>query len=416
MHPERITTLKSYAPAATRIRGEVGALPHIQTPMKTKYLNSIFFLLFQREGMANSSAVVDARESDIANALDPNDAIDFSEGADGWFKISPYGVFRGRNPGRPQHISIDNAKLMEGEFNSLLGKLGRKFRGIPIYHGHPDVDPELWQDDRRIGKITKLEARADGLWGYAEWNSLGEDNKREGWWIYPSPRWDQAPGKDRFAPDRLISVGLTNQPRIQESEPVFNSQLETKTNTTDMDPKLIRQKLGLAPEATDEEVLAKLDSVVTAATNAGTQATELENARTAMAAEKQAKEQLACSITAKDGEITTLRAAHNKALLDLAVREGRITAAERPTWEGRLNGANRESEINSLTTKKADLNTRGLDLGNRREERATTDNLREEVSNAVAKLQKDEGLGYDAAWKRVKKDPQFKGYFEREEG
>lgn len=29
MRPERITTLKAYAPSAIRIRGEVGALPEI---------------------------------------------------------------------------------------------------------------------------------------------------------------------------------------------------------------------------------------------------------------------------------------------------------------------------------------------------------------------------------------------------
>ncbi|MEI6675068.1 MAG: phage protease [Verrucomicrobiota bacterium] len=232
--------------------------------MKPKFLNSIF----RREAVANVTQDAKARESSVANALDPAEAIDFSESADGWFKISPYGVFRGKTPGRPQHVSVENAKAMESEFNSMLGTLGRLFRGIPIYHGHPDVDPEIWPDDRRIGKITQLQARADGLWGFAEWNSLGDQNKAEGWWIYPSPRWDSPVGQTRFTPDRLISIGLTNTPRIEDSEPVFNSELETKTleTTTEpnqpMDPKLIRQKLGLAPEATDEEVIAKLDSVM----------------------------------------------------------------------------------------------------------------------------------------------------------
>ncbi len=205
--------------------------PRNQPTMKPKSFNFIFAPIFRRECVANSAVIAEARESAIANSLDPDDAIDFSDGADGWFKISPYGVFRGRAPGRPQHVSVANAKLMEGEFNSLLGKLGRKFRSIPIYHGHPDVDPELWPDDRRIGKITKLEARADGLWGYAEWNSLGEDNKREGWWIYPSPRWDQAPGKDRCEPDRLRSIVHTSRGRlvIVEEEQTKNGRLALKS-------------------------------------------------------------------------------------------------------------------------------------------------------------------------------------------
>ncbi len=232
--------------------------------MKPNLFNSIFLALTNRESVENSGTA-DAREAAIANALDPSEGIDFSDTADGWFKISPYGQFRGKVPGRPQTVSLDNAAAMVEEFNSVLGKLGRAFRGVPIYHGHPDVDPEIWTDDRRIGKVTKLEARADGLWGLAEWNSIGQENKAEGWWIYPSPRWDAPAWKNSFTPDRLISIGLTNTPRILESEPVFNSQLENENNTI-MDPKLIREKLGLAPEATDEEVLAKIDSLTTAAT------------------------------------------------------------------------------------------------------------------------------------------------------
>lgn len=369
--------------------------------------------LGQRESVANS-AIADGREAAVANALDPSDAIDFSESADGWFKISPYGTFPGKIPGREQHVSLDNAKAMESEFNSLLGKLGRKFRGVPIYHGHPDVDPTIWTDDRRLGKITQLEARADGLWGFAEWNSIGEQNKAEGWWIYPSPRWDAPVGGKKFSPDRLMSIGLTNTPRIVESDPVFNSQLQT--NPTIMDPKLIREKLGLAPEATDEEVFAKIESLTTAANSEETAATELENAKTALDAEKKAKDEMACSITVKDSEITSLREAHNNSILDLAIRDGRITQADRPTWQARLASGNREQEINSLAAIAPKLNGKQLDLADRRADRAAGDDLREQVANSVAKLQRDEGLSYDAAWRKTKKDPAFKAYFERAEG
>ena len=376
-----------------------------------------------REAVANASPEAASREAAVANALDPAEAIDFSESADGWFKISPYGVFRGKTPGRPQHVSVDNAKAMEGEFNSMLGTLGRLFRGIPIYHGHPDVDPEIWPDDRRIGSITKLDARADGLWGFAEWNSLGDQNKAEGWWIYPSPRWDSPKGQKNFSPDRLISIGLTNTPRIEDSEPVFNTLLENETEPNQpMDPKVIRQKLGLAPEATDEECLTKLDAVIAAATKAPTQETELANAKmdlttakTALTAANTKKDELACTVTARDNTIVSLREAHNNSLLDAAEKETRITPADRPVWLSKLNGTNREAEINSLKSLKPRLNSKAIDLGNRREERAQSDNLREQVANAVAKLQKDEGLSFDAAWQRAKKQAEFKPYFDRSE-
>ena len=366
--------------------------------MKFKFFNRFLF----RETVANSLATA-VRETAIANALDLSDAIDFSDDADGWFKIAPYGEFRGKTPGRPQLVTHDSARAMEADFNSVLGKLGRTFRGVPIYHGHPDVDPEIWTDDRRIGKVTKLDARADGLWGFAEWNSVGKENKAEGWWIFPSPRWDAPPGQTRFSPDRLISIGLTNTPRIQESEPVHNSQLDTETHHT-MDPKLIRQKLGLAPEATDEEVLAKLDTVTAAAAASDATKTELASVQT----EKYAMEN---SATGQSREITSLREAHNNLLLDGAVAETRITQAERPAWALRLAGANRAEEINSLAALPKKLNGNGVDLTDRREDRKQADTLREEVANAVLKIQKDDGISYDKAWARVKKDAKFSGFF-----
>lgn len=386
-------------------------------------LVSISRALCGRESVANAAAPADARVDDIANALDPADAIDFSETADGWFKIAPYGVFRGKTPGRQQFVTESSGKAMEAEFNSIVGKLGRKFRGVPIYHGHPDVDPEMWPDDRRIGKVTQIQSRADGLWGYAEWNSLGEENKREGWWIYPSPRWDAPPGQARFEPDRLISIGLTNTPRIAESDPVFNSlqtedsktedtREETETNTNDnttMDPKIIRQKLGLPPEATDEEVMAKLDSLTAAAT-------EMSNTQTELQTVKTEKDEMANSVTQKDGEIARLREEQNNSAIELALVQGRITAADKPAWQAKLKSDKRDEELNSLRALQPAHKSKSLEIGDRRTERASSDNLREEVSNAVSKLQKEGGLKYADAWAKVKKDPQFKGYFERTEG
>lgn len=418
MHPSHLNRLEATPSRPLVAVRDVERDSHHQPAMKPKFLNSIFRLVFQREAIANS-AVAEARECAIANAIDPSEAIDFSETADGWFKISPYGKFRGKTPGRPQTVSLDNAKAMESEFNSMLGKLGRMFRGIPIYHGHPDVDPEIWPDDRRIGKITKLEARPDGLWGYAEWNSIGEENKREGWWIYPSPRWDQPAGMPNFSPDRLISVGLTNTPRIQESDPVFNSLLETQSNTT-MDPKLIREKLGMPPEATDEEVLAKIESLIQAATEAESRVTEAESAKTtaenAAAAEKQAKDEMACSLQTAEANVISFREAANNSILDLAEREGRITHAERAEWAAKLNGEKREDAVNSIRSLKSKLNTTALGGTQTRADRATSDNQREEVSNAVNQLIEKEGMSYHDAWLKVKKDGKFSAYFNRTEG
>jgi hypothetical protein len=362
-----------------------------------------------RESIAN-----DAREAAIANAY--SEAEPLEESADGWFKVSPYGVFRGKTPGRQQHFSEDSAKRMVGEFNSLSGKLGRMFRGVPIYAGHPDVDPTIWQDDRRLGKCTKLEARPDGLWAFAEWNSLGRENQTEGFWIYPSPRWDAPASQTRFEPDRLISIGLTNTPRIETSEPLANSLTQTPNNETPtlMDPKLIREKLGLAPETTDEEVFAKIDSMTAAATEKEGMTTELETANAAAAAQKKEKDEMACSLQAAEANIIHFREAADNALLDLAERDGKITKAERADWQTKLAGAARDEAINSLSAIKPKLNTQPLNGGQNREDREQSDNQREAVANAVAELEKT-GLSYVDAWGKVKKDPKFTAYFNRSE-
>jgi len=183
-----------------------------------------------------------------------------------------------------------------------------------------------------------------------------------------------------------------------------------------MDPKLIREKLGLPPEATDEEVMAKLDGVISAATTAETAAPELENAKTELEAEKKAKDELACSVTQKDAQIIRLRTAHNNALLDAAERATRITPADRAAWAAKLNGTNRETEINSLLALAPKMNTNRLDLSERRADRESADNQREAVANAVSELQEKRGMSYVDAWGMVKKDAKYAAYFNRTEG
>ena len=384
------------------------------------FLCAIYISAFRlnRETLHNDfdARQADSREDAVANAWTPEEGPAHEDG--GWFKVSPYGVFPGKTPGRPQYFGEPQAREVVSEFNSVLGRLGRLFRGVPIYRGHPDVDPVVWPDDRRVGKIIGMEARGDGLWARAEWNSLGAENQREGYWIYPSPRWDAPAGRPRFEPDRLISVGLTNTPRIPESEPVANAtaaddhspETETATNTEDipMDPKLIRDKLGLAPETTDDEVFAKIDALLQAATLTDQAEAEKQTAEVECANATRAKDSMACSLAAARSEA-------NGAIISLAIREGRITAADKPQWETKLAAeSTREAAVNAIGTLRPVLNTTPITGGADRADRAQSDTLREQVANAVADLQDKQGLSYHEAWLKVKKDDRFAAYFGRE--
>jgi hypothetical protein len=126
-----------------------------------------------------------------------------------WELIAPYGEFPTADRKRIQKFGKPQAEAMVATFNSVWHRLGTMFRGVPIFHGHPDVDPKSWTDDRRLGKVVEIEAREDGLYGKPEWNALGADNAREGWWLYPSPAWlHPKTSATVVMPDELLSIGM----------------------------------------------------------------------------------------------------------------------------------------------------------------------------------------------------------------
>ncbi len=349
-----------------------------------------------REECHNSA---EARAEEVHNVGDM-DALDAD--SDGWFKVSPYGVFPGKTPGRPQHLSLDNSRKIEEHFNSWRGKMGRMFRGAPIFIGHPDVDRAMWPDERRLGKITEVQARADGLWARAEWNSLGRENIENGYWIYPSPRWDAPAGQAQFMPDRLLSIGLTNMPRIVTSEPIANAEYQSPNNQNNetMDRKILIEKLGLPPEATDEEILAKLDAEAKKQGEVGKGGSEGEGGDDDDDEEED-----------DEDELKKARMDLANARVDLAIAEGRISMADRDTWLPRLTGENREAEANALFKIKPKLNTGALDLKKARTEIGDEAQRRETIANAVA-AEQGKGKTYAEAYNAVRANPEFKAVFD----
>jgi len=375
-------------------------------------------LVASRREVVCNEATPAAREDAEANAAD--EPID--SGADNWIKIAPFGTYPGSKPGRPQHFTEIEANAMIAEFSSLRGRAGRLFRGIPIFIGHPDQNPQLYTDHRRLGKVTNLETRQDGLYGEVQWNALGEENKREGYWVYPSPRWDAPAGRPEFRPDRLISIGLTNTPRIAASEPVTNSNDPDPTNetteTTDMDRKILTEKLGLDVTATDEEILAKLAAVMSAATTAETAKSEAETAKSEAETAKSEMETAANSLAEANSRIAALereaqaaREAEANARLDVAETTGRITKAERAEWLPRLTGADREAQANALAGLKPKLNTRPIDVTKQRVEIGDERGRREAIANAVSAYEA-KGMTYDEAWAAAKRDPELKAVWD----
>jgi hypothetical protein len=324
-----------------------------------------------------------------------------------WLQISPFGEFP--HPDGLQKFQRANAEKMVAEFNSLAGRMARLFRGLPVFAGHPDVDPESYPDDRRLGKITALEVRDDGLYGKVQWNNLGEENLREGYRPFPSPAW-RAPRRTdgTIDPVELISVGLTNSPNIRGVQPWTNEDNKTKT-TSNMPPWLL-ELLGLPADATEEQIRSAVTAKLSAANNAGEMEQKKKEAETAA-------QNAQTRITELEGKFTTANAAtkaaqnaHAKTLLDAAVADGRITAAERATHETAFN-SDFGAASTALATLKPKLNTKEIEIAGTRVEISNAEARKRVIDEAVSAHMAKHNCDFNIAWNAVKNDPRYAQVF-----
>ena len=277
----------------------------------------------------------------------------------GWLLLAPYGetpYWHEEKPGGwkqyRQVFTRAQGERMVNAFNTLVRRKGEKFRGLPIYAGHPDADPARWPDERRLGGVVGVEARGDGLYVRAAWNDLGEQNRAQGYLVYPSPAWlydlRAARSSGVIAPDELRSVGLTNTPRLPDVPAWTNSDepfSETNINTHSMNYKLmLSQHLGLPEDASDEAI----------------QQTHDERLRTAGTAREEAT--AACAERDQAlADARRFRAAAVNAQLDAAINAGRLSAAEREGFVGRFE-RDYEEALRMLGERRPALNTQPLGL------------------------------------------------------
>lgn len=172
----------------------------------------------------------------------------------------------------------------------LAGKIAAGEPGIPVYQGHPDV-PEYaskYPDKGALGWVKRILVNEDGMDLEVEWDR--DPGKGFGWF---SPFWtgdDPGPGatgKRNMIVDGLTSVGLVNNPNIREFRLANEAGDNNNTNTQEkgnniMDRKILIEKLGLPPEATDEQIFAAIE----AGRKAESEKAEIETKRAAAEADK----------------------------------------------------------------------------------------------------------------------------------
>ena len=332
----------------------------------------------------------------------------FAVGADEM--VIPYGDYP--HPKGMQRLSRQAAERLVSNFRSWAGKLGRAFGGAPVYVGHPD-DPDLsnrYPDNRSYGWINDAAANDDGLHLKVKWSDAGTDLLRNAFYKWFSPYWGCQKvgtdgGKAVLEPVSLRSVGLTNNPNIPGLVPLANAK-----GDDEMREELMKM-LGLPPEATDEQIMAAVKALAEAKAASTTAVAEAANEKTTLANEKTAalqqvetlkneKATLASEKTALETSLANERKARVDAVLDLAVKDGKITAAQRPQWASDLTSAF-DTKVVELANVQAVISTvsKTTDLGKRNG--PETDRI-QKVQMLVNERMSQSGEDYSTAFAGVK--------------
>jgi hypothetical protein len=332
---------------------------------------------------------------------------ELSIGADGWAQIAPFGDYAGiamipdgqggftkeRAIQRLDKIAVTQ---MANEYQQSSRGLSGFFKKRPLYEGHPDipVGGGQYPNKHPVGLFHNLACRDGGLYGEPILTDDGEKLIASKAYRALSGRWaaefvGQEDGVNIYRPVKFLSAGLTNQPNLpvqllNEAQPNPNPK---KRNMNKIIAWLSRHGITLANDATEEQVesaLAQLDP-------------KLQNAAGLDAAREQFANERKARI---DSELAR------------ALRDGRITDAERATWRQRLaNETQFTNELAALAALKPVLKTHSLtlDRGDRKIELASAANRRHLVAEVLAEIANELDLDlkqaahYDRAWTEAQK-------------
>jgi len=247
-----------------------------------------------------------------------------------------YGVYPHRKSGMNQVVNEASADAIAAQIEAaqVAGA-----PGLPVYVGHPDV-PELapkYPDKTAHGWIVSLQKDATGFMLQPEW----VDEPTPGQFIYFSPYFlgtDQSKTSTHI--DEMRSVGLTNRPNStkfrlpneagdSEDDYTVNadkggSSRPSDKGTTHMTK--ILALLGLLETATEDEAVTAIQAIIA-------ERDDLKRKQEESKAETEAAN-TECATAKKD--LANERDSRIGLMLDCAIRDGKVTPATKPVWEGRL--------------------------------------------------------------------------------
>jgi hypothetical protein len=357
------------------------------------------------------------------------------EGAETFrFRLSPYGEFPVTDTGGRDIIQVIDrqaGETMAANFASLSGKIATFFRGAPVYEGHADDEEWLRKNPGHrasaVARIKTIEPGEDGIWVTAALNAAGLDLLGGDAPKYTghSPHWRLTPVPGRpghYRPILLWSTALTNTPNILQNSVALNAL----QGVCDEDAEAVRAAAGESPDAglageaenqnnEDMKLTADALKALGFAPEAEPTAEEISAAIIKLASDQA---EAAAKIATAEGETTaantraaaartefeTIRGAAVETVLDTAVREGRITEAERPAWTTALN-ASFVSERDKLAKLMPVINTANRVAGAGRRDLSPTDamNSAAQITEAVTAyaVEKSIDITTPAGWTRA---------------
>ena len=190
-----------------------------------------------------------------------------------WYQIEVSGTHpAGTNEDGSARVQVIDAQALRSivdAFNRDRAEAGENWPGILVDRDH--LSHDLDNSTEALAWLQEVALRSGQLWGRLDLSDLGTAairNKRYKFFSTEYAGQDlEDLGNGRVRPLRLSGLAFTNRPNNRGAKPISNRgrsgagrDNETNNNTTKM--QKIAEKLGLSAEATEEDILSKIDDLM----------------------------------------------------------------------------------------------------------------------------------------------------------
>jgi len=176
-----------------------------------------------------------------------------------WIQLMPLGSYN--------HVLHGQINITPQKVQKFVENFRKNVRGIKL-----DVDYDhKAHDGKAAGWIEDIQDRGfDGLWGRVKWTQPAYQSLKAGEYQYFSPEFQdewEHPQTSEVHQDVLFGGAITNRPFLKDIQPInLHEVIRASEGGPVVDPKKLRQMLGLKEDATEEEVEQALAKAASAST------------------------------------------------------------------------------------------------------------------------------------------------------